>query len=74
MGAQVAQMDFGCPGSGEISQIPIPCVSAGDSRDVMMPMTRSWLSGRPGGGLGMGCSCSWSDPAKQDWSRDVTHS
>lgn len=75
MDAQVGQMDFGCLGSGGISQIPVPCVSAGDSRDVMTPTASLALAlWQAGGGLGMGCSCAWSDPAKQDWSRDMTHS
>lgn len=45
-------MNFGCPGSGEISQIPVPRVSAGDNRDVMptaslalaLLQPRGWVS------------------------------
>lgn len=76
MGAQVAQMGFGCPGSGGISGAPIRCVSAVDSRDVMPTASLALALWQPRGwvGDGMGCSYAWSDPAKQDWSRDMTHS
>lgn len=35
MCAKAAEKDFGCPGAGGISEIPIPCVSKGDRRDAM---------------------------------------
>lgn len=54
MGAQVAQMDFGCPGAGEISHILVPRVSAGDNGNVMPTASLALALLQPRGWVGRG--------------------
>ncbi|XP_062365566.1 ladinin-1 [Cinclus cinclus] len=70
MGAQVARVDFGCPGSREVSQIPVPCSSAGDRRDVTPTASLALDLWQPRGWVSGGMLLY---PVKQDWSRDMTH-